>query len=74
MLCHVFVSFVSEHDIFECNMTIYFFRIEMQSLRLILNINGQIQVLEDAVEERQCTLNIHLNIEQLPDWEEESAL
>src|SRR5579884_768534 len=40
----------------------------------ILYIYRQIEVLEDSIEQGQCTLDIHLYRKQLPNWEEEPAL
>ena len=49
-------------------------RFQLQGFGLILDFNGQIQVLKDAVKQGQCSLNVHLNVQQLPNGEEEPAL
>src|SRR6266516_2183237 len=52
----------------------YFIHFELQWFRFILDFNRQIQVLKDAIKQSQCSLNIHLDIQQLPDGEEKPAL
>ena len=49
-------------------------RVERDRIRRVTDLVLHLQVLEDAVEERQRALDLDLHVEQLPNREEEATL
>src|SRR5579872_3909885 len=68
------VALVGKGHILEGHFAAHAIGRERKGIRLILDFNWQVKVLEDAVKQRQRALNLHLYIEQLSNREEQTAL
>lgn len=64
---------IAEPDVAETDPSTRRGRIEPDRVRRGGDLGLHVQVLEDAVEQRQGALQLDLEIEQLAEWEEESA-
>ena len=49
-------------------------RLHRHGVWVVLDLDGQVEVLEDAVEQRQRALQVDLHVEQRPEREEQPAL
>src|SRR5437016_4376146 len=74
ILADLIITFIGKRHISKVDLTTCIIGFKLQGFGLIVNFNRQIQVFKDAVKQSQCTLNIHLNVEQLSDGEEKPAL
>src|SRR5579884_1000136 len=68
------IALIRKHNIFECYLAAHLLWLELERTRFICDVDGHVQVLKDAVEQCQRTLNINLYVEKLSDRKEESAL
>ncbi len=68
------IGLVGERDAVEANLSAHALPREVDRILALLDVNGQVEVLEDAIEQRERRLHVGLHAEQAADWEEEPRL